>query len=537
MANRAILVAMNDTPRTCQQPVDGSTTTSVAPRQPLDRIPVITLAVLTAVIHFAVNLVTPYGVHRDELLYLAMGRHLDLFRMEFPPAIAILAELSRLIPGDSVFEIRFLPALASAALVLFAAMIAAELGGRRFAQTSAALAVVTSPLFLRAGNLFQPVVFDQLAWTVGLYSLARLSRTGDCKWWMWYGIATGFALLTKFSAIFFGVATLIAVVVTRERRWLLTRWPWVAFGIVIVIGSPSLIGQLRLDLPVIQQMRDLQESQLERVTPIAFLLGQIQLGPAFLLAAGGLAWLLASAAARPFRVVGWTCAFCFLILLALKGKPYYLGPVYPALCAAGGVAIERISRRPVRIVSRGPLVILLIAYGTLLFPIGVPILSPPLMARYAVAIGAESALRTNRGELDRLPQDYADMLGWPEQVAAVAEVYNGLPPEDRARAVIIADNYGEAGAIDYYGPRYGLPPAISAAGTYWFFGPGSKPGEVAVTVGIDDEDLKPFFEDIEPAGRFTHPWSVSEERDIPIHVARRPRATLQQVWPSLKGRN
>ncbi len=520
-----------------QHPVDGATAITVVLRQPLDRLPVMTLAALTAAIHFAVNLATPYGVHRDELLYLAMGRHLDLFRMEFPPAIAIFAEISRLIPGDSLFEIRFLPALAAAALVIFAAVIAAELGGRRFAQVAAALAVATSPLFLRAGNLFQPVVFDQLAWTLGLYALVRLSRTGDCKWWMWYGVATGFALLTKFSAIFFGVATLLAVLVTRERRWLLTRWPWIALGIVILIGSPGVIGQLRLDFPVIQQMRDLQESQLERVTPAAFLIGQLQLGPAFLLAAGGLAWLLASAAARPFRVVGWTCAFAFLILLALKGKPYYLGPVYPALFAAGGVAVEKIVGRRVRIVLRWAVVLPLLAYGALLFPLGVPILPPPLMASYAVAIGAESALRTNRGELDRLPQDYADMLGWPEQVATVAEVYNGLPPEDRARAVIIAENYGEAGAIDYYGPRHGLPPAISATGTYWFFGPGSKPGEVAVTVGIDEEDLKPFFQNIELARRFTHPWSVSEERDIPIHVARRPRATLQQVWPSLRGQN
>jgi hypothetical protein len=159
------------------------------------------------------------------------------------------------------------------------------------------------------------------------------------------------------------------------------------------------------------------------------------------------------------------------------------------------------------------------------------------MADYTTAIGASAANRTNRGELDRLPQDYADMLGWPEQVAAVAEVFHGLSPEDRSRAIVIAANYGEAGAIDFYGPRLGLPNAISAAGTYWFFGPGTKPGEVAVTVGIPPEELAKFFAEVTQVRRFTHPWSVSEERDIPINVARRPLRTLQEVWPSLAGNN
>jgi hypothetical protein len=159
------------------------------------------------------------------------------------------------------------------------------------------------------------------------------------------------------------------------------------------------------------------------------------------------------------------------------------------------------------------------------------------MVAYTRAIGATSALRTNRGELDRLPQDYADMLGWPEQVAAVAKVYNSLSPADKARAVIIADNYGEAGAIDYYGPRYGLPNVVSATGTYWFFGPGSKPGDVAVTVGVDGPTLTQFFAESQLVTTVGDPWSVMEERAVPIFVARHPFKTLQEIWPSLAGRN
>ena len=303
--------------------------------------PAVTIAAAVLLAHIATNLWTPYGIHRDEFLYLAMGRHLDLFRMEFPPAIALLSRVSTIF-GESLFAIRFLPGITGAVLVLLSAVIARELGGGRASQILGALAVALSPLFLRAGNLFQPVVFDQLWWTLGLLSLVMLAKTRDRRWWIWYGIAIGLGLLTKFSAVFFGTATLLAVLVTRERRWLLTPWPYLALVIVIAIGSPSWIGQIRLDYPVLQQMLDLRETQLERVTPIDFVLGQVELGPAFVLACIGLVWLIASRKTTEFRIVGWTCAFAFLILLALKGKAYYLGPIYPCLFAAGGVALEKI---------------------------------------------------------------------------------------------------------------------------------------------------------------------------------------------------
>ena len=139
--------------------------------------------------------------------------------------------------------------------------------------------------------------------------------------------------------------------------------------------------------------------------------------------------------------------------------------------------------------------------------------------------------------MERLPQDYADMVGWEEQAGAVARVYRSLSATDRARTVLVAGNYGEAGALDFFGPRYGLPAVVSPTGSYWFFGPGTKPGEVVVTIGAGREDLVPLFDSVEAAGRVTSPWSVAEERDLTIYVARGPHRTLQEVWPSLAGRN
>ncbi|MBA3344433.1 MAG: glycosyltransferase family 39 protein [Gemmatimonadales bacterium] len=506
-------------------------------RPPLATVLVAVLAGAKLALHLVVNAVTPYGFHRDEFLYLAMGRHLQLWRMDFPPGIALLAEATRGVLGDSLLAIRTAPALAGVALVVLAALLARELGGGRWAQGLAAAAPLASPLFLRAANLFQPVVLDQLLWTAALYALARICRSGEQRWWVALGAAIGAGLLTKFSIGFLGVALLPAILLSSQRRALLTPWPWIGVTIALAIGSPSVVGQVRLGFPVLGQMADLRASQLDRVTPTAFVLGQFLWGPITLLALAGVAALLRAERFRVFRPVGWTCVGAFVVLLLLRGKPYYLGPVYPTLCAAGAVLLEGVRPRRLGTSLRWSTVALVVAFGIVTLPLGVPILPPSRMAAYAQAIGATPALRTNTGQMDQLPQDYADMLGWEEQVATVAEVYHALPPADRARAVIVGGNYGEAGAIDFFGPRLGLPAAVSPAGSYWFFGPGQKPGEVVVTIGPSREQLIPLFESVRAAARVVQPWAVEEERDLTVHVATNPRQTLQEIWPSLAGQN
>ena len=492
-------------------------------------------------LHVVVNLTTPWGFHRDELLYLAMGQHLKVWSMDFPPLIAMLGRGARFLLGDSLAAIRLAPALAASALVLVTGMIARELGGGRIAQSLAALALLTSPLFLRTGSLFQPVVLDQLTWTAGLYALARLGsarrdREDELRWWLVLGAAGGLGLLAKFSIVFLGAGVLGAILLTPFRRSLLGPGPWIALFVTFAIGAPSVVGQIRLGWPVVGQMADLRASQLERVTPTAFLTGQLLWGPVVLLGAAGAAWLLLSRAARPWRIMGWAAVVAFLVVMALHGKSYYAGPVYPALVAAGAVALEGAPARAARPLA-ALTALLLVSYGALTLPLGLPILTPPAMIRYGRALHLTSANTTNTGEVLPLPQDYADMLGWPELAAATATVYRELPPADRARAVVIADNYGEAGALDLFGPRLGLPPAVSATGSYWFFGPGKLPGEVAIVVGTDSTDLAPFFGEIRRARTVLNPLGVHEEMRVPIWVARRPHATLQQVWPSLAGRN
>lgn len=504
-----------------------------APARPAWRL-IAALAAAKLALHLVTNAITSYGFHRDEFLYFAMGRHLQLFRMDFPPAIAILAEAVRGTLGDGLFGIRLVPALFATLLVILAGLLAAELGGGRYAQALAGVAVMGSPLFLRSGNLFQPVVLDQVAWTLALFALARLARTGERRWWLALGAACGLGLLAKFSIAFIGVGISLATLLTPLRKHLATPWPWLGVALALAIGTPSIVGQIRLHFPIVLQMQGLAEAQLEHVTPLGFITTQFLFGPGTLLALAAAVGFIVVPGLRPFRAVGWACLAAFLILLGTRGKPYYFGPAYPALYAAGAVTLGSIARPRLRAWARWATLTLVVAYGLFALPIGLPILPPPVMERYAGNISA--ARRTNQGEVERLPQDYADMLGWEEQVRAVALVYHDLPPAEQAVAVIVGDNYGEAGALDFYGPRYGLPDPISAAGTFWQFGPGDKPGTVVIVLGEEPESLRGYADSVLLATRVTNPWGVEEERDVPIVVGRRPRTTVQALWPSLAGR-
>lgn len=488
-------------------------------------------------LHLTVNARTPYGIHRDELLYLAMGENLRLWGMDFPPAIAIVAQVSRTLLGESLVALRFFPAVFGATIVVLAALIARSLGGGRVAQGLAAFCVLTSPLFLRAANLLQPVVIDQLIWTALLYTLVRLCRGSGPGEWILLGLLVGLGLLTKFTVAFVAAGIALGVLLSPLRAALHTPWPWVGVAAALVVGAPSLVGQIRLDFPVLSQMADLRQSQLERLSAVDFLLGQLLWGPAVLLAVAGVWGLLVTPEMRRFRAVGWSCAAAFALLLVGQGKAYYAGPLYPALFAAGAILFERTAHGLRGEVLQVAAVAALFAFGVVVLPLGVPILPPSEMANYSRALGVTAAVRTNTGEVGTLPQDYADMLGWREQAEAVAKVYHALPAHQRERAVLVAGNYGEAGALDFYGPGFGLPGVVSPVGSYWFFGPGERPGEVVVTLGVPADSLRRLFDSVETVASVGHPWAVEEEREVGINVGTGARATLQEIWPSLEGRN
>ena len=291
-------------------------------------------------------------------------------------------------------------------------------------------------------------------------------------------------------------------------------------------GSPGVVGQLVLHFPVLGQMEQLRAGQLGHVTYLSFFAGQLEWGVPTLVAIAGAWALVAAPRFSSQRLAGWACVFAELTLMLAHGKSYYAGPLMPTLIAAGAVTLDRAA-------VRWAVVALSVVLGGLAFPIALPVLSPQRTASYIVALHLDFTRRNNQGGLEVLPQDFADMLGWEEQVVAIHHAYTALTEAQRREVVIGASNYGRAGAIDYYGPRYGLPKAMSSAGSYWFFGPGARPGNIALVIENSDVHLRQLWQDVRLVERVHSDWSVAEERNANVYLCQRPVRTLQEVWPTM----
>ena len=491
------------------------------------------LAIAFVLLHWGIDAITVYGAHRDEMLYVAMGRHFALWRMDGPPAIAAIARLSTNLFGSSVLGLRILPPIAGAAIIVIVADAARVYGGGAFAAFLAALAVALSPMFLGSSNLLQPVIFDQLWWTAVLYTVTRIAVAGfedGTVWWVALGVAAGLGILTKFVIGVLFVSLAVAALVTGVWRRLPLRCVAIACVLAAVIGSPSVVGQVRLAFPIVGQLAELHTSQLTHITALDWLQRMVFLAPTSLLAILGMVALLRS---RTYRVVGACCVIAFLTILLLHGKFYYAQPIFPILWAAGAASLDRATVRW-RTWLR-PIAVLALAVDALvLLPFALPVLPPAAMMQYAASLGVRE--HTDKGEVVRLPSDFADMLGWPNQVAAVAAVYDTIPTEERRQSVLLTQNYGEAAAIDFYGSRYGLPHALTNQGTYYLYGPGYRSGTTAVAIGISRDFLARNYDSVALAGRVDTPDAVPEEAHLEIFLCRGGRQTIQALWPQLAGR-
>lgn len=470
-----------------------------------------------------------YAFNRDELLYLAMGDHLHLLGMQFPPMIAMLAKVARALPLDVLHAIRLLSALAGTSLTIMAALICRELGGGRRAQVFTAVAVLFAPIFLRGGTLFQPVIFEDVWWGLTLLALAKLLAGRNRRWWIVVGLGMGLGALTKFSVAFLGFGVLAATLLSPLRLDLRTRWPWFGAALAALLAVPSITGQVANDWPFLVQAAALQASQLARVSRTEFFTGQLlNLGPGAVIWLVGLLALVFSQRLRPFRPLGILAGTIFLTFLVVGGKPYYFGPVLPMLIAAASAWVAVTIARPVPgWVFAGGLALFSVA-GLALLPIGVPLLPPDQMSRYAAAIGVTTTA-TNYGTVLPLPQDYADMTGWEQMVDSVAAVYRSLPEGERAATTIFGINYGRTGALAVYGPARGLPYPVSRHGDFFAWGWGNLGAGTTIVVGGSRKGLDAIFDAVDEAKVVRNPWGVDEEQEVSIWVCRRPKTDLRKL--------
>jgi hypothetical protein len=484
-----------------------------------------------ALLHLAV--VGRYGYFRDELYYLACGRHLAWGYVDHPPLIAFLARSVERTLGDSLLALRLPAILAGASAVALTGLFARGLGGGRFAQALAAIGFAIAPTYLFLFHILSMNALEPLFWTGAAWVLVRLLEGADPRLWLLFGAIAGLGLLNKHSMLLFGFAIFAGLLATPERRLLKSPWPWLGGLLASLMFLPNLLWEARHGWPTLEFARN-AEAIKNVHDPAGFLLGQLGLihPLGMLLALVGLAAYVVSPALRRFRVFAWAYLIILGVYLVQASKPYYLAPIYPLLLAAGAVTLERWTAEKSRWLRPAAFGLLLVG-GAVAAPITLPLLSEEGYIRYADRLGIhpESGERHTMG---LLPQHFADMHGWPELTAAVARVYDSLPPAERARCGIFGQNYGEAGAIDLFGPRYGLPAALSAHNSYYLWGPRGYTGECLIVLNDSAESLGRLFGEVRQAGTFTCRYCMPYETDMPIQVCRKPKVPLPDFWPRIK---
>ncbi len=496
---------------------------------------VLPIALAKLTLHVIVN--GRYGYFRDEFDYLACGDHLAWGYVDQPPLVPFLMKITRLILGESLRSIRFLPALASSGAMVMAAMIARELGGRRFALLLTAVTMLIAPIYLSAGSLHTTNSYEPLLWVGCAYFAILAIKRNDPRYWLGFGVIAGVGLEEKYSIAIFCFGMVVGLLPTEQRRALWNRWMWFGGAAAFLIFLPNLLWNVAHHWPFLELMRNIKADGRDiELSPLQYFAQQILLlhplsAPAWIT---GLAALLVARRFKAYRTLGWCYLVTFAAFVVLRGKNYYLAPVYPMLLAAGAVVIESAIDRSQRNWLKPVSVAVLLAGGAWLAPIVLPVLPVPAFIHYvntALPFALPHSEKSHLGAV--LPQHYADQFGWQEMVAKVAQAWERLTPEERPACGIFAQDYGQAGAIDFFGPRYGLPPALSGHQTYYLWGPRGYSGNCLIVVGDRKATLQREFERVEFVGTSDHPYAL--ERNITVFIVHGAKfGSLEKIWPQLK---
>ncbi len=490
------------------------------------------IALLKFALHMIFN--NRYGYFRDEFDYLACGDHLAWGYVDQPPLVPFLTRISRELIGDSLRAIRLLPALMSSLLVVLTALLARELGGRRYAMILAGLAAALAPMYLSNGSIVTTNYMEPIFWMGCAYAAILAIRRDDARYWIWFGVMAGLGLENKYSIAIFGMGIVIGLLLTAQRRFLWNKWIWLAGVAAFLIFLPNLLWNVHYHWPFVELMhniradgRDVQLSAGEYFAQQVLLIGPLA-APIWI---AGVIALLFWKPLKPYRVLGWCYLVAFTVFVILKGKNYYLAPIYPMLLAAGTVAFERGIERTRKEWLKPLIAGVVFAGGAWLIPITVPVLKVESFIAYMEKLPFKLP-RSEKSHFNVvLPQHYADQFGWGEMTAAVARIYNSLPPEQRAKTGIFGNNYGYAGAIDFFGPRYGLPKSISSHQTYWLWGPRNYTGESLIVLGDNRRSLQSKCASLAEYDVTFSPYALEHN---PIFVCQGLKWNLQEIWPELK---
>ncbi len=475
-----------------------------------DTIILIAIALGRLLVHVLTN--AHYGFHRDELATLDDARSLAWGYVAYPPLTPFLARVALELFGASVAGVRFFGALAQCTAIVLTGLTAREMGGGRWAQVAAALAVAIAPVSILWGALFQYSGLDYLWWVLAAYCAARLLRTEDPRWWLGIGVVIGLGMMTRYTMGFLALGITGGVLLTASRRDLRGKWLWNGVAASLLIFLPNLIWQVQHDLISLEFLRYLHARDVRVGRADGFLIQQlfVPANPFTVpLWAAGLWFYFASPTGKRYRLLGWMFVIPFVLFAIARGREYYTAGSFPLLFAGGAVWGERwiASRRWLA----GSALVLGAAFGIIVVPF------PAVNSWWWNHVASQV-------------DDFREEVGWPELVETIAGIRDALPAKERRALGILAGNYGEAGAIDLYGPAHDLPHAISGVNSYWLRGYGGPPPQTLIVVGLSRTALERYFKTCEVAGQVSNRYGVKNEetQEHPdIFVCR----GLRQPWP------
>lgn len=483
-----------------------------------------------------------YGYFRDEFNYLSSGEHFGWGYVDQPPLVPWLAEISRLVIGDSLRAIRFVPALASSLLVVQAAVLAREFDGRRFALVVTAICVALAPQYLSNASLLGTNCFEPNLWMAAAYFAILAVKRDEPRYWLWFGVVAGIGMEEKYTIALFGAGIVFGLLLTPQRRAITDKWFWFGGLAAFLIFLPNLLWNYANDWPFLQLMgairaegRDVVLSAGDYFLQQALLTNPLS-APIWIV---GVFALLFSTSLKPYRFLGWCYLFCYAALFLLHGKSYYLAPVYPMLLAAGAVVIERLVdgadvTRPRLGWLKAVIAIALTANGLFLAPIVVPVFSPDDFITYMHGLPFKLPVMEHSHARVALPQWYSDQFGWQEIADETAVAWNQIPEDQRADCGIFAQDYGQAGAIDFFGRKEGLPAALSGDRTYYLWGPRNYSGDCMIVLDDRKEVLEQYWQNVNYVGTSAaNPWAL--EQQIPVYICTRKKFdSWAAFWPKVK---
>lgn len=462
-----------------------------------------------------------YGYHRDELYFLACGRHLAWGYPDQPPLVPLLARLMSDLAPASLLVLRLPSALACAALVVLTGLIARELGAERRAQVLAALCVAVAPLVIGAGHLLSTTTFGLPAWALVCWLVLRILRTGEHQLWLAVGAATGAALFDSDLIAFLLFGIIAGLAISGPRRMLRSPWLYAGGAIAVAMWAPYLAWQARYGWPELAVARSIASGGSGTSAPrwaiVPFQLGLFgYLAPVW---AAGLYRLLRGPALAWCRALGVAFLLLVVVFTVTGGKPYYLGGLVVVLLAAGAQpALDWVRR------GRSRLRAGLVGAAVLLTLTAIPVTLPVI-----------PVADVHRTGIVALSYDAGETIGWPAYVREIAAVYRSLPAAQRASAIVLASNYGEAGAVQLYGPADGLPAVYSGHNGFWYWGPPPRTAATAVAVGFGRYRLVPVCGSLRLAAHLDNHLGVADdEQGAPVWVCSALRGSWASVWPRLR---